>query len=56
MNAITVISICFNNLSDLQKTCQSVDEQTVHPDEHLIINGSTIEEIANWLQSHPKPS
>ncbi len=56
MNAITVISICFNNLSDLQKTCQSVDEQTVHPDEHLIINGSTSEEIANWLQSYPQPS
>ena len=44
MNAITVISICFNNLSDLQKTCISVDEQTVHPSEHLIINGSTNED------------
>jgi GT2 family glycosyltransferase len=41
MNAITVISICFNNLADLQKTCQSVDSQTTVPDEHLIINGST---------------
>ena len=51
MNAITVISICFNNLSDLQKTCISVDEQTVHPDEHLIINGSTNDEIADWLNS-----
>ncbi|MDP3393588.1 glycosyltransferase [Sediminibacterium sp.] len=56
MNAITVISICFNNLSDLQKTCISVDEQTVHPNEHLIINGSTTDEIANWLISHPQPS
>ncbi len=55
MNAITVISICFNNLSDLQKTCQSVDEQTVHPNEHLIINGSTNDEIAHWLNSHPQP-
>ncbi|HLD53690.1 MAG TPA: hypothetical protein VJA82_10315 [Sediminibacterium sp.] len=56
MNAITVISICFNNLSDLQKTCISVDEQTVHPSEHLIINGSTNEEIADWLISQPQPS
>lgn len=55
MNAITVISICFNNLSDLQKTCVSVDEQTVQPDEHLIINGSTNDEIANWLNCHPQP-
>ena len=55
MNAITVISICFNNLSDLQKTCVSVDEQTVHPHEHLIINGSTNEEIADWLNSQPQP-
>lgn len=56
MNAITVISICFNNLSDLQKTCVSVDEQTVHPNEHLIINGSTNEEIADWLISQPQPN
>jgi len=56
MNAITVISICFNNLSDLQKTCNSVDEQIVHPNEHLIINGSTNDEIANWLSNHPQPS
>lgn len=56
MNAITVISICFNNLSDLQKTCSSVDQQTVHPDEHLIINGSTNEDIADWLNNHPQPA
>ena len=56
MNAITVISICFNNLSDLQKTCNSVDEQTVHPNEHLIINGSTNDEIAHWLSNHPQPA
>lgn len=56
MNAITVISICFNNLADLQKTCQSVDTQTVLPDEHLIINGSTNDQIANWLSENPQPA
>jgi glycosyltransferase involved in cell wall biosynthesis len=56
MNTITIISICFNNLADLQKTCNSVDQQTVHPNEHLIINGSTSEDIAHWLQSHPQPN
>lgn len=56
MNAITVISICFNNLSDLQKTCSSIDLQTVLPDEHLIINGSTNDDIAYWLNNHPQPT
>lgn len=56
MNEITVISICFNNLSDLQKTCISIDKQTVPPNEHLIINGSTNDEIANWLNNHPQPN
>jgi len=39
MNGISVITICFNNLADLQKTCQSVDKQTRQPEEHWIING-----------------
>ena len=55
MSAITVISICFNNLTDLQKTCLSVDMQTTVPDEHLIINGSSNDDIANWLNNHPQP-
>lgn len=55
MSAITVISICFNNLTDLQKTCHSVDMQTMPPDEHLIINGSTNDDIANWLINHSQP-
>ena len=53
---LSVITICFNNLSDLQKTCQSVDEQTVNPDEHLLIDGSTNEEIVNWLLQNPQPA
>lgn len=55
MNEISVITICFNNLSDLQKTCQSVDAQTRPPEEHWIINGSTTEDIAQWLEQTPQP-
>lgn len=53
---LSIITICFNNLRELLDTCQSVDEQTVHPDEHLIIDGSTNEEIVNWLLQNPQPS
>ncbi len=56
MNRISIISICFNNLSDLKKTCESIDMQSVQPDEHLIINGSSTEEIADWLQNCQQPA
>lgn len=56
MERITVVTICFNNLGDLQSTCASVDAQTLLPFEHLIVNGSTQTEIADWLDQCPQPS
>lgn len=56
MTGISVITICFNNLADVQRTCSSVDEQTEHPDEHWIINGSTNNDIADWLDKTAQPS
>lgn len=56
MPGISVITICFNNPGDLQKTCASVDRQTRLPDEHWIINGSTGTEIADWLATTPQPA
>jgi glycosyltransferase involved in cell wall biosynthesis len=56
MNGISVITICFNNLADVQKTCTSVDAQDMEPVEHWIINGSTEPDIANWLEQTPQPS
>jgi glycosyltransferase involved in cell wall biosynthesis len=53
---LSVITICFNNLQDLLVTCKSVDEQSIVPDEHLIIDGSTNEEIVQWLMNNPQPS
>ena len=56
MNTISVVTICFNNLADLQLTCQSVDAQEVKPFEHLIINGSTNADIHNWLTTTAQPA
>ncbi len=56
MNGISIITICFNNLQDLQRTCASVDGQDRLPDEHWIINGSTTKEIEQWLVSTPQPA
>jgi hypothetical protein len=53
---ITVITICFNNLADLQKTCISVNDQTRLPNEHWIINGSTSPDIEQWLLNTPQPA
>ena len=55
MNGISIITICFNNLTELQRTCTSVDSQSRLPDEHWIINGSTSSEIENWLLNTPQP-
>jgi GT2 family glycosyltransferase len=52
---ISIITICFNNLPELQKTCASVDAQTIHPEEHWVINGSTNADIEEWLLQTPQP-
>lgn len=56
MERLSVITICFNNLAELQATCASVDSQTTAPFEHYIIDGSSNVEIADWLQTTPQPS
>lgn len=56
MERLSIITICFNNLSSLQQTCHSVDLQTIQPYEHLIIDGSSNHEIAHWLQNTPQPT
>ncbi|TRZ82548.1 MAG: glycosyltransferase [Sediminibacterium sp.] len=56
MEQLSVITICFNNLSDLQNTCSSVDAQSVKPYEHYIIDGSSNKDIAEWLQNTAQPS
>lgn len=53
---LIIITICFNNLPDLQRTIASVNNQTRNPDEHWIINGSTSVDIAEWLQQTPQPT
>ena len=49
MCKISVVTICFNNLEDLKRTCRSVDEQSEYPYEHWIIDGSKTNDISDWL-------
>ncbi|MBX9781178.1 MAG: glycosyltransferase [Chitinophagaceae bacterium] len=55
MITISIITICYNNLNDLEKTCKSVDEQIVSPFEHIIINGSSNNEIESWAEKKDHP-
>jgi glycosyltransferase involved in cell wall biosynthesis len=55
-DSLSVITICFNNLHEVIKTCVPVDQQTLPPYEHLIIDGSSNEEIVNWLTKNPQPA
>ncbi|RWZ90737.1 MAG: hypothetical protein EO766_00825 [Hydrotalea sp. AMD] len=56
MAAITIITICYNNLTALQKTCAAVDVQTCKPVAHWIINGSTTPDIQDWLLQTTQPA
>jgi glycosyltransferase involved in cell wall biosynthesis len=47
---LSIITICFNNLEEVRATCASVDKQIIPPFEHLIINGSTNDEIRKYLE------
>lgn len=51
---LSIVTICFNNLQDLIKTCNSVDIQTEKPYEHIIVNGSTNDEIKEWFSDQIK--
>jgi len=55
MNRISIITISFNNLEELKKTCASVDAQLLLPFEHIIIDGSTNSEIKDYLENIPHP-
>lgn len=56
MTGISIITICFNNLSDLQRTCASIGGQTRLPEEHWVINGSSTPDIEQWLINTPQPA
>ncbi len=52
---ISTVTICFNDLEELKRTCKSVDIQNNRPDEHLIIDASTTPDIADYLKSTELP-
>ncbi|MEO6001392.1 MAG: glycosyltransferase [Chitinophagaceae bacterium] len=54
--SISIITICFNNLPELLVTMASVDKQTLPPHEHWIIDGSTNNEINDYLQKNAQPA
>ncbi|MBK9530783.1 MAG: glycosyltransferase [Chitinophagaceae bacterium] len=56
MTAISIITICFNNLQETVSTCQSVDMQQNKPFEHIIIDGSETPEIKNYLEQNTQPA
>ncbi|MBX7045011.1 MAG: glycosyltransferase [Ignavibacteria bacterium] len=52
---ISIVTICFNDLKELKRTCVSVDSQRQKPDEHLIINASTKPDIDYYLRATKLP-
>jgi len=56
MNKITIVTICFNDVEGLIKTCASVDMQITKPYQHVIINGSTTNGVEDWYNKLEQPS
>ncbi|MBI3141616.1 MAG: glycosyltransferase [Bacteroidetes bacterium] len=56
MASLSVVTICFNNLTDLITTISSVKSQDRPPDEYWIIDGSTNKEINDYLSQADLPS
>ena len=54
--SISIITICFNNLEELKLTCASVDKQAMAPYEHWIIDGSSNNNIRQFLETTTQPS
>jgi GT2 family glycosyltransferase len=54
LTTLSIITICFNNLQEVLDTCKSVDGQSILPFEHLIINGSTNNDIENYFSKKPE--
>ena len=52
---ISIVTICYNNLQELLCTCKSVDTQSLEPLEHWIIDGSTNNEISEYLRNTALP-
>ena len=55
MLTISIVTICYNNFEDVKMTCASIDNHSVLPYEHWVINGSTNSSIAEWLEEQPQP-
>ncbi len=56
MNKITIVTICFNDVDGLIKSCASVDMQISKPYQHIIINGSTTKVVEEWYNNTSQPS
>jgi putative colanic acid biosynthesis glycosyltransferase len=51
--SLAIITITRNDLDGLRRTIASVDEQSVRPHEHLIIDGASTDGTAGYLASLP---
>ena len=56
MNKITIVTICFNDVEGLIKSCASVDMQITKPYQHIIINGSTTKDVVEWYNKTTQSS
>jgi len=51
--SLAIITITRNDLNGLRNTIASIDEQSIRPDEHWIIDGASTDGTADYLSSLP---
>lgn len=49
---VTIITVCRNHAKELEKTIQSVENQTWQKKEHIVIDGASTDETLEVIQQH----
>ena len=52
MKLFSIITICWNNLTELKKTFQSVDLQSCKDFEWIVIDGNSKDGTKEWLEKN----
>ena len=52
---ISVVTVVWNNLGGLELTCESLQAQTYHAIEHIVVDGSSTDGTVRWLETYSPP-
>ena len=51
--AVTIVTVTFNDMNGLQRTVDSLRQQTFRDFQHVVIDGGSTDGSARWVSQHP---